>query len=65
MQFLINFLRTDSDNEVSRTRKFPDVTEEQKTEFPAKQSDIESESAGDDIEILEKPERFDIEKKLE
>lgn len=27
--------------------------------------DLESESAADDIEILEKPERSDIEKKLE
>ena len=42
------------------------MTEELKDELNVmKQSDVESESMPDDIEIIEKPERSDIEKKLE
>lgn len=56
----------DSDNEVSK-QKLSSVPEELRGRATPvlKQSDIESESATDDIEILEKPERSDIEKKLE
>ena len=52
----------DSDNEISKLKSY-DVTELINTAM--KQSDVESETIGDDIEILEKPERSDIEKKLE
>ncbi|CRK89806.1 CLUMA_CG003410, isoform A [Clunio marinus] len=61
-----------SDIEVERMKKPQNVTTtldssnlEPTPSAPTKQSDIESESANEDIEILEKPERTDIEKKLE
>lgn len=56
-------LFVDSDVDISK-KKLPDVTEVLTNET-AKISDIEPESASDEIEILEKPERADIEKKLE
>lgn len=55
---------SDSDNEFSK-QKFSKVRRETEHTATSKQSDIESESAADDIEILHKPERSDIEKKLE
>lgn len=57
-------LLVDSDNEISK-KKSSTVTEELKEMGSLKLSDLESESAPDDIEIIEKPERSDIEKKLE
>ena len=62
MQVGTIFLFLDSDNEISK-QKFSKVTEALKSS--SKQSDMESESPADDIEIPEKPERADIEKKLE
>lgn len=59
IQLLIHFL-LDSDNKIS-TKKYSDVTEE----LVFKQSDAESEGIAADMEIIEKPERSDIEKKLE
>lgn len=60
---LILFL--DSDNEISK-QKFSKVTEKLKQTVTSMQTDIKSDSAADDdIEILEKPDSSDIEKKLE
>lgn len=62
IQLLIHFL-LDSNYEISNTKK-SDITEDlAKSIF--KQSDAESESIVADMEIFQKPERFDIEKKLE
>lgn len=57
---------SDSDIEISK-KKLSNVTEtnEKEAATTTKHSDIESESATDDIEIVNKPERSDIEKKLE
>lgn len=59
-------LLSDSDNEISK-KKLSNVTEanEKEAAITTKHSDIESESATEDIEIIDKPERSDIEKKLE
>jgi hypothetical protein len=54
-------LLVDSDVEVSKVKPST-VTEELES---TKLSDVETESVPDDIEVIEKPERSDIEKKLE
>ncbi|KAG5682918.1 hypothetical protein PVAND_012236 [Polypedilum vanderplanki] len=65
---------SDTDNEISK-KKLKDVTEiaaaleekheEEETLKEQNMEEIESESVGDEIEFIEKPERHDIEKKLE
>lgn len=60
----------DSDNEISKTKlsNVQESSEQWKPTAPVDTkhlSDLDSESAVDDIEIIEKPERTDIEKKLE
>lgn len=68
--FRKTFRLVDSDNEISKT-KLSNVQEGSELKKPATPvetkhlSDLDSESAVDDIEIIEKPERTDIEKKLE
>lgn len=56
----------DSDNEISKMKP-SNVQElsEPSESFGKHLSDLDSESAVDDMEIIEKPERTDIEKKLE
>jgi hypothetical protein len=65
----------DTDNEISK-RKLQDVTETAALEVQEEveeaiepsqpiEEEIETESIGDEIEFIEKPERQDIEKKLE
>lgn len=60
---------SDTDNEISK-RKLQNVTETEpkqivETEEQEQNDDIETESIGDEIEFIDKPERQDIEKKLE
>lgn len=56
----------ESDPEISKLKSSTVIEELKEEALPVlKQSDVESESATDDMEILEKPEKFDIEKKLE
>lgn len=62
------FFLIDSDNEISKKKSSVGQEDEvmKLSQTEKKQlSDLDSESAIDDMEIIEKPERTDIEKKLE
>jgi hypothetical protein len=63
------FCFVDTDNEISK-RKLQNVTETEpkqieESEEQEQNDEMEVESVGDEIEFIDKPERQDIEKKLE
>jgi hypothetical protein len=73
VRLLLLFAALDTDTEISK-RKLQDVTEvvaatlevqHEEAIEPQNSEEIESETLGDEIEFIDKPERQDIEKKLE